>query len=176
MVDYYPKRKTIYFHSKKRNILWEAKIPVVMKRGVFKNVWLLAALFAVTIAFSIFSIGCAASAGGATPTPYRPPDQENAKLDSQLNQLVTAQAQGEAAAFAERNGIELASGRVTVVIEYWAGQFEAASKAAEDAGADVEASYANLLQVSAPIDALIIIAESDSVLFIRLPERPSPAG
>jgi hypothetical protein len=147
-----------------------------LKRGVFANVLFLAVLLVVTIAIAMFSMGCAASTAGAIPSTYRPPDKGNAKLDSQLNQLVAAQARGEAAAFAGRNGIELADGRVTVVIEYRAGQFEAASKAAADAGAYLEANYANLLQISAPIDALTIIAESDSVLFIRLPERPAPAG
>jgi len=136
----------------------------------------LAALFIVTVTITILSIGCAVSTGGATLSPYRPPDKGNAKLDSQLNQLVAAEAKGEDAAFAGRNGIELANGRVTVIIEYREGQFEAASKAAADAGADLETGYQNLLQVSAPIDALSIIAESDSVLFIRLPKRPVAAG
>ena len=104
------------------------------------------------------------------------PDKGNPKLDSQLNQLVRAERQGEAASFAEQSNIELVDGGVRVIIECVPGQLEAATEAATNAGAKLETSYRNLLQVVVPITSLTTLADAESVRFIRLPQYPSPAA
>lgn len=107
--------------------------------------------------------------------PLELPDKGHPKLDSQLNQLVIAEVQGKAVEFAENHGIELVSGDVRVIVEYLPGQLEAATTASTDAGAKVEASYDNLLQVVVPITSLTALADAPSIRFIRLPQQPLPA-
>ena len=107
--------------------------------------------------------------------PFDLPDKGNPKLDSQLNQLVSAERRGEAASFAEQSGIELVDGNVRVIIECVPGQLEAAAEAATNAGAKLETSYDNLLQVVVPITTLTTLADAESIRFIRLPQYPSPA-
>ncbi len=104
------------------------------------------------------------------------PDKGNPKLDSQLNQLVDAEGHGEAASFAEQSDIELVDGAVRVIIECLPGQLEAATEAATNAGAKLETSYDNLLQVVIPITSLTTLAEIASIHFIRLPQYPLPSG
>lgn len=108
--------------------------------------------------------------------PLDSPDKGNPKLDSQLNQLVSAERRGEAASFAEQSNIELIDGGVRVIIECVPGQIEAATKAAAEAGAKLETSYDNLLQVVAPITKLSTLAEDSSIRFIRLPQYPLPGA
>jgi hypothetical protein len=122
---------------------------------------------------ALFMIACSSN-GGANLHPYVPPDKGNPKLDSQLNQLVLAQAKGEAASFAEKSNIDITNGRIRVVIECVPGQVEAASQAAINAGAEVETTYENLLQVSVPITTLTALADAESIRFIRLPQQPVP--
>ena len=102
-------------------------------------------------------------------------DKGNPKLDSQLNQLVLAEAHGEAASFAQQHNIELVNGSVRVIIECIPGQLEAAAEAATSAGAKLEASYDNLLQVVVPVTSLNALADAESIRFIRLPQEPLPA-
>ena len=104
------------------------------------------------------------------------PDKGNPKLDSQLNQLVDAEGHGEAALFAEQSDIELVDGAVRVIVECMPGQLEAATEAATNAGAKLETSYDNLLQVVAPITSLTTLADAASIQFIRLPQYPLPGG
>ncbi len=108
--------------------------------------------------------------------PPDSPDKGNPKLDSQLNQLVRAESRGEAASFAEQSGIELVDGSVRVIIECVPGQLEAATEAATNAGAKLETSYDNLLQVVVPITSLSTLADAASIHFIRLPQYPLPGG
>jgi len=108
--------------------------------------------------------------------PLNLPDKGNPKLDSQLNQLVDAEGRGEAASFAEQSDIELVDGAVRVIIECLPGQLEAATEAATNAGAKLETSYDNLLQVVAPITSLTTLADAASIQFIRLPQYPLPGG
>ncbi len=107
--------------------------------------------------------------------PPELPDKGNPKLDSQLNQLVSAESRGEAASFAEQSDIEWVDGSVRVIIECVPGQIEAASEAATNAGAKLETSYDNLLQVVVPITSLTTLADAASIRFIRLPQYPLPA-
>ena len=104
------------------------------------------------------------------------PDKGNPKLDSQLNQLVDAKRHGEAASFAEQSDIDLVDGAVRVIIECVLGQLEAATEAATNAGAKLETSYDNLLQVVVPITSLTTLADAASIHFIRLPQYPLPGG
>ena len=108
--------------------------------------------------------------------PIELPEKGNPKLDSQLNQLIQAEGLGEAASFAEQGSIELVNGAVRVIIECVPGEIEAATEAATNAGAKLETSYRNLLQVVVPITKLSTLADAESIRFIRLPQYPSPAA
>ncbi len=108
--------------------------------------------------------------------PIELPEKGNPKLDSQLNQLVHAERNGETASFAEQSNIELVDGAVRVIIECVPGQLEAATEAATNAGVRLETSYDNLLQVVVPITKLSTLADAESIRFIRLPQYPSPAA
>ncbi len=108
--------------------------------------------------------------------PSEPVEKGNPKLDSQLNQLVRTESRGEAASFAEQSNIELVDSAVRVIIECVPGQLEAATEAATNAGAKLETSYDNLLQVVVPITSLTTLADAQSIHFIRLPQYPSPAA
>ncbi len=109
--------------------------------------------------------------------PIELPEKGNPKLDSQLNQLIQAEARGETFAFAEQSGIELSGQRVRVIIESLPGRLEEAAQAAANAGAEVETSHDDLLQVMAPVNILNSLAEEASIRLIRLPMTPlSGAG
>jgi len=112
-----------------------------------------------------------------TPNPLSPmlPDKGNPKLDSQLNQLVSAERRGEAASFAEQSDIELVEGNVRVIVECLPDQIDAAVKAVSALGV-VETSYRNLLQVVVPITSLTTLADAESIRFIRLPQYPLPGA
>ena len=110
------------------------------------------------------------------PLPPTLPDKGNPKLDSQLNQLIQAEELGEAASFAEQSSIELVDRSVRVIIECVPGELEAATEAATNAGAKLETSYRNLLQVLVPIASLNTLAEEASILFVRLPQYPLPGA
>ncbi len=107
--------------------------------------------------------------------PLNSPDKGNPKLDSQLNQLVSAEKRGEAVSFAEKSNIEMVDGAVKVIIEYLPGQLEAATEAATNAGAKPETSYDNLLQAVVPITNLSTLADAESIRFIRLPQQLLPS-
>ena len=102
-------------------------------------------------------------------------DKGNPKLDSRLNQLVSAETRGETTLFAEQSNIELVNNDVRVILECVPGQLEAATQAATNVGAKLEASYDNLLQVVVPITRLSTLADAASIHFIRLPQQPLPA-
>lgn len=104
------------------------------------------------------------------------PDKGNPKLDSPLNQLVQAEREGEAASFAEQSGIGLVNGGVRVIIECVPAQVDAAMVATSNAGAKLEASHDNLLQVVVPITSLTTLADVASIHFIRLPQYPLSAA
>ena len=117
----------------------------------------------------LIPVACTSSQDINNLPPLDLPDKGNPKLDSQLNQLISAESRGEAASFAEQSNIELIDGGVRVIIECVPGQLGAATEAATDAGAKLETSYDNLLQVVVPITSLTTLAETPSIHFIRLP-------
>jgi len=100
------------------------------------------------------------------------PDKGNPNLDSRLNQLIDAEARGEAASYAEQSDIELIDGSVRVIIECVPDKIEAAIEAAKNAGATLETSFENLLQVVVPVVNLTGLADESSIKFIRLPYKP----
>ena len=116
---------------------------------------------------------CTSGEGKINPPPFDLPDKGNPKLDSQLNQLVSAEKRGEAASFAEQSNIELVEGNVRVIVECLPDQIDAAVKAVSALGV-VETTYRNLLQVVVPITSLTTLADAESIRFIRLPQYPSP--
>lgn len=135
-------------------------------------------LIAVIISFGISAtipLACKSDQSVMDVSPSELPDKGNPKLDSQLNQLVIAEARGEVAEFAENHGIELVNGDVRVIIECLPGQLETASLEMANAGARIETSHDNLLQVIVPITSLDSLAEASSIRFIRLPQLPLPA-
>lgn len=152
-----------------------------MKQGIMRRhiMGKSISLIFVSLLLSI-CLGCggqAASNNGGQDLPQiEMPEKGNPKLDSQLNQLVTAQSRGEAALFAEQSAIELVEGRVRVIIECVPGQVEAATEVATDAGAQLETSHDNLLQAVVPISSLTTLADEESIHFIRLPRYPLPAA
>ena len=122
----------------------------------------------------IVQVACTSDGDTINLPPTDLPDKGNPKLDSQLNQLVSAESRGEAASFAEQSDIELVDGSVRVIIECVPGQIEAATEAATNAGAKLETSYDNLLQVVVPITSLTTLADAAGIRFIRLPQYPLP--
>ena len=108
--------------------------------------------------------------------PFDRPEKGNPKLGSQLDQLVRAERLGEAESFAEQRNIELIDGSVRVIIECVPGQIDDATVAATNAGATLETSYDNLLQVVVPITSLTTLTDAESIHFIRLPQYPVPGA
>jgi len=95
-------------------------------------------------------------------------------LDSQLNQLVSAQTSKRAASFAQESNIELVDGNVRVIVESLPNQVAAAVKAAGALGV-VETSYRNLIQVVMPVSQLTALADTPGIRLVRLPWYPLPA-
>jgi hypothetical protein len=120
-------------------------------------------------------VACASGQDVKNPPSVNLLEKGNPKLDSQLNQLVHAERNGEAASFAEQSSIELVDGNVRVIVECLPDQVDAAVEAASALGV-VETSYRNLLQVVVPITSLTTLADATSTRFIRLPQYPSPAA
>lgn len=129
------------------------------------------------IVLNLFLFACGPNQTPAETTmTYIPPEKGNPKLDSQLNQLVAAQAKGEVTAYAQKMNINLNDGRIRVVIECVPGQIEVASKAAVSSGAVVETTYENLIQVLIPVANLTALAKNESIKFVRLPQQPVPGS
>ncbi|MBI2849959.1 MAG: hypothetical protein HYX80_02820 [Chloroflexi bacterium] len=102
------------------------------------------------------------------------PDKGHPKLDSQLNQLVKAGEEGQAASFAEQHDIQLLDGKVRVIIEALPGQLQAATQAVNNIGGTLETSYTDLLQAVVPIARLTALADNSSIRFISLPQAALP--
>src|SRR4030042_329679 len=95
------------------------KIIMKMKPGIC------AGLLGGVMLLTLLPAACGPNQSGAGPslsvTPSLPPKKDNPKLDSQLNQLVAAQAKGEVITFAQQANIPLTNGSVRVIIECVAG-------------------------------------------------------
>lgn len=99
----------------------------------------------------------------------------NPKIQPSVNELsFRDRAQGAEAAedFARERDIDYAGGRVSVVLESATSAAEASSVATA-AGANVQAVYGNLVQVSLPVANIDRVAASTAVAYIREPERPT---
>ena len=133
------------------------------------------AVIIISIGFlTLIPLACTSGQDINSPPLLDSPGKGNPKLDSQLNQLIRAEMQGEALSFAEQHGIELVGGNVRVIVECIAAQLDGATGAVLDAGAKLEASHDNLLQVVVPISSLETLAGTACIRFIRLPQQPLP--
>ena len=124
----------------------------------------------------LIATACASGKDINNLPPFDSLGKGHPKLDSQLNQLISAEKRGEAASFAEQSNIDLVDGAVRVIIESVPGQLEVATEAATNAGAELETSYNDLLQVVVPVTSLSTLADATSIHFIRLPEYPVPGA
>ncbi len=117
----------------------------------------------------------AADGEGEDLPPLELPEKGNPKLDSQLNQLVSAQTSRRAASsFAQESNIELVDDNVRVIVESLPDQVDAAVKTASASGV-VETTYRNLLQVVMPVSQLTALADTPGIRFVRLPWYPLAA-
>ncbi len=105
------------------------------------------------------------------PPPHEPKNWPKG-LSSRLYRLVLAEREGEAEAFAGPRRIELRDGSVLVTITCSPGQCEAAVEAAINAGAWLGARGRKGFDAVVPITSLIALAETESIRFIALPDRP----
>lgn len=119
----------------------------------------------------------AAAAGGEELdlTQVELAEKGDPKLESRLNQLVSAESRKQAASFAQQSNIELVDKKVRVIVECAPGLLNAASQAARALGASVETSYRNRLQVLVPITSLTALANTPAARFVRLPYYPLPS-
>jgi hypothetical protein len=114
----------------------------------------------------------------AVPGGERGRLQRNAKLESQLSQLVQQYHGGGIAAAQEearRRGVDLEGQRLRVIVEAQDGQRAESAEAARALGGEVEAAYGDLVQVLTPLAALEFLANEESVQFVRQPLRAVPA-
>jgi hypothetical protein len=98
-------------------------------------------------------------------------DNNNSKLDFNIQRLIEAEEQGEVEEFTRQRSIELIDGSVTVIIECESGQAEAVTAAVGSLG-NVELIVRDLVQVVVPISNLNALAEIPSVILVRLPIYP----
>jgi hypothetical protein len=108
--------------------------------------------------------------GGVVLPPYQPPEKGNPKLDSQLNQLVSANA-SRAQAFSMGKFGEVTGNTVRVVVECLPGKIDSVTQAVGDYGV-IETSYENLLQMTVPVSQLTALAELPDIRLVRMPQRP----
>jgi len=99
------------------------------------------------------------------------PEKGNPNLDTPLNMLVSAETTEESCRLAEENEIYVGDDTVRVIVECVPGELESASIAVGEY-ADVEMSYADMLQVLAPISQLKSLADIPGVRMVRIPYQP----
>lgn len=146
----------------------------------------LTVITALLLSISLLSLSSCASNRGETNPPASDnkglilsripdPDKGNPKLDSRLQDLIRAEKQGQAEAFAQQRGIDLLDGGVRVIIECVPGQVEAAAKAAINVGAKQVSSQAetNWVVAVVPITSLTALTEEQSIKLIRIPVTPT---
>ena len=97
------------------------------------------------------------------------------KLDSRLSGLVADGTGLKPQEYTKENGIELNGDRVRVIIECAPDKLAGVSTSATALGANIETSYAGLLQVSIPVSALTTLSDLPDVRFVHLPEVFMPS-
>jgi hypothetical protein len=110
-------------------------------------------LVLATLLAALFGVSGSASAQGESNNLTSVPAKahRNPKLDSVLDELVTLQEKASVSAFAERHGVQRTNDRVRVVIEAQPGGEEKVRGRAKALGAEVEATYENLVQALVPV-------------------------
>jgi hypothetical protein len=127
--------------------------------------------------FPIIQTGCGDNQEiGNTLPPFSSilVDKGLPKLDSQLSQLVDVAGRGDEASFVQQHNIDISNGAIRVIIECVSGQLEDAKKTAINNGAEIEAFYENMFQALVPVTNLKALSDAESILFVRLPQRPLP--
>jgi len=99
------------------------------------------------------------------------PKKGNPKLDSQLNQMVSAQNELQLSLMARESSVQLEENSVRVIIECLPGQVGTVIQAAGNFGV-VETSYGDSLQVMIPVSQLISMADNPGIQLVRLPQKP----
>ncbi|MFC1933846.1 S8 family serine peptidase [Chloroflexota bacterium] len=144
-----------------------------MKKKIISVIIIMALLFSNGLLFGEKPAAAADQEVRNLP-PIELPEKGNPKLNSQLNQLVSAETRGEVTGFARQRNILLVDGNVRVIIECMPGQLDAATEAASALGASVETSYRDWLQVTVPISRLTALADTRIIRLVRLPWYPLP--
>ena len=96
------------------------------------------------------------------------------KLESPLDQIVSAEKQGEATQLLRQYGLQASDGRLRVIVETIAGNEAKAADRVQALGGNIETSYQNLLQALMPVSSLESLADDVSVKLVRLPLEPIP--
>jgi L-aminopeptidase/D-esterase-like protein len=111
------------------------------------------------------------------PPPPARPEHWHPKLESDLNQLVDAEEQGntEILAMAANLGLTTDEG-VRVAIACEPGQAEAVAEVAVKLGAKVVCIYHDDIDAFVPINKLTTLADEESIRSIRLPVYAAPMG
>ena len=132
-------------------------------------------IIAMLMASAVFPLSGCGNDEDLPPTPDEP--KTGNKLDSLLMALIDAKKRGEAESFAQSRLIDLVDGSVRVSIKCVPGQLEAAVKAAADFGTvEIVAETIESVRALIPITSFYALAEEESVRFIRVPVKASPAG
>ncbi|MBE0429561.1 MAG: S8 family serine peptidase [Thermoleophilia bacterium] len=109
----------------------------------------------------------------------KPPKEISGGMQSSLAELATIESEeGSAAAtdFAEKRGLELRNGKVTVVLESsrLPGSVAAAASNAVSRGAEIQSTHGHLIQMAIPVGQIKSLSRLPSVYYIREPGRPTP--
>lgn len=114
---------------------------------------------------------------GVNLAPMPQPDKGNEKLDTALNQLISAEKQGQAEAFARQRNIRLVDGKVRVHIEAKPGQLDKAANVTAKFGTiEIVSPRSNSVQALVPIASLTALAADDSIRVITIPVSVIPAN
>jgi hypothetical protein len=112
-------------------------------------------------------------------TKEQPATTQNPKLDSALNQLLVAHAQGgdkAAREWARSHLLTLEDDDVLVEVVTAEDAVDEVITAIEDVGGEYRGHYAGLIEAHVPIDQLASLAANPDVLLIRQPQQALPAS
>jgi hypothetical protein len=112
-------------------------------------------------------------------TEEQPATTQNPKLDSALNQLLAAHAQGgdkAAREWARSHLLTLEDGDVLVEVVTTEDAVDEVITAIKELGGEHRGHYAGLIEALVPIDQLAPLAATSAVLLIRQPQQALPAS
>jgi len=103
--------------------------------------------------------------------PLELPENAYPKLDSHLNQIVSAESDEAALRLAQESSIRVVEDSVQVIIEALPGQFDNASGTTASLGT-IETSHGDFIQALVPVSQLATLANSAGIRFVRTPMHP----